>query len=192
MPRPDFRTKSSAKCARRGTSSPAAASRCRAGASSSGAPPGRTVRPSSYRGSFSATIAFPKGGAMKHEIVLLLWAVALTVVQMLIAVSGATLEVGLPVRASNLDTMPPLTGWVCPAQRAHFNMLESLVLFAALVLVAVVSSKTNQTTLPGAQFFFWGGVAYAAIYLAGIPWLRTGAWFVSLIGFVRTSRQFLT
>src|SRR5258706_13074299 len=106
---------------------------------------------------------------MKPEIVLLLWAAALTVVQMLIAVSGATLQVGLPVLASNRDKMPPLTGWVWRAQRAHFNMLESLVLFAALVLVAVVSSKTNQTTLLPAQIFFWAPAPHPAIYLARIP-----------------------
>ena len=119
---------------------------------------------------------------MKPELMLLLWAVALTVVQMLIAVSGATLQVGLPKLASNRDNMPVLTGWVGRADRAHHNMLESLVLFAALVLVAVVSQKTNSTTLLGAEIFVWARLAYAVVYLAGIPWLRTGVWFVSVIG----------
>ena len=119
---------------------------------------------------------------MKPEMVLLLWAVALTVVQMLIAVSGATLQVGLPKLASNRDNMPPLAGWVGRADRAHHNMLENLVLFAALVLIAVVSNKTSSTTLLGAQLFFWARVAYAAIYVAGIPYLRTAAWAVSIVG----------
>ena len=121
---------------------------------------------------------------MKPELVLLVWAVALTIVQMLIAVSGATLQVGLPVLASNRDKMPPLTGWVWRAQRAHFNMLENLVLFAALVLAAVVASKTNQTTLLGAQLFFWARLAYAVVYLVGIPWVRTGVWAVSVVGLI--------
>jgi uncharacterized MAPEG superfamily protein len=121
---------------------------------------------------------------MKPELMLLLWAVALTVVQMLIHVSGATLQVGLPRLASNRDNMPPLTGWVGRAERAHSNMLESLVLFAVLVLVAVVSNKTNQMTLVGAQLFLWARVAYAIIYLIGIPWLRTGVWGVSIAGLV--------
>lgn len=128
---------------------------------------------------------------MKPELVLVVWAVALTVVQMLIALSGAALQVGLPMLSSNRDKMPPLTGWVGRAQRAHFNMLESLVLFVALVLVAVVAGKTNQTTLLGAQLFFWGRVAYAAIYLAGIPWVRTGVWLVSVIGLVLIFLQLL-
>jgi uncharacterized MAPEG superfamily protein len=70
------------------------------------------------------------------------------------------------------------------ADRAHHNMLENLVLFAALILVSVVTNKTNEMTLLGAQLFFWARVAYAAIYLAGIPWLRTASWLVSIAGLV--------
>lgn len=119
---------------------------------------------------------------MKPELMWLLWAVALTVVQMLIAVTGATLRVGLPTLTGNREGLPPFTGWVGRAERAHYNMLESLVLFAALVLISVLSNKTNSSTLMGAQIFVWARLAYAAIYLAGIPWLRTLVWFVSIIG----------
>src|SRR5689334_6453115 len=109
---------------------------------------------------------------MKPEFMLLLWAVALAVVQMLIAVSGATLQVGLPKLASNRDNMPALTGWVGRADRAHHNMLESLALFVALVFLVSVTGKSNQMTVLGAQLFFWGRVGYAVVYLIGIPWLR--------------------
>ena len=121
---------------------------------------------------------------MKPELMCLTWAVALTVVQMLIAVSGATLQVGLPALAANREGLPACTGWAGRAYRAHHNMLENLVLFAALVVVAVLSNKTNSTTLLGAQIFLWARVAYALIYLAGIPWLRTLTWTVSVIGLI--------
>ncbi len=121
---------------------------------------------------------------MKPELMWLLWAVALTVVQMLVAVSGATLQVGLPMLASNRDGMPALTGWPRRAERAHHNMLESLVLFVALVLIAVVTNKTNSATLLGAQLFFWARLAYALVFIAGIAWLRTLVWFASMIGLV--------
>jgi len=52
------------------------------------------------------------------------------------------------------------------------------------VLVAIVAGKTNATTLLGAQLFFWSRVAYAIIYVAGIIWLRTLSWVVSIIGLV--------
>ena len=126
---------------------------------------------------------------MQPELMLLVWAVVLTFVQMLIAVSGATLQLGLPTLAGNREGLAPCTGWAGRAQRAHHNMLENLVLFVALVLVAVVAQKTNSTTLHGAQVFFWARVAYAVIYLIGIPWLRTALWTVSVIGLIMIFSQ---
>jgi uncharacterized MAPEG superfamily protein len=76
------------------------------------------------------------------------------------------------------------TGWVGRAHRAHRNMLESLVLFAALVLVAHAAGREDAMTALGAQIFLWARLAYAAIYLAGVPWLRTGAWAVAFAGLV--------
>src|SRR5574338_755119 len=119
---------------------------------------------------------------MQAELTLLVWSVLLTFVQMLVAVGGATLQVGLPKLVGNREGLAPCTGWAGRAQRAHHNMLENLVLFAALVLVAVAAQKTNSTTLAGAQVFFWARVAYAFVYLIGIPWLRTAVWTVSVIG----------
>lgn len=119
---------------------------------------------------------------MKPELMWLVWAVALTVVQMLIAVTGAFTQVGLMPLVGNRDNFPALTGWVGRADRAHHNALENLVLFASLVLVAVVANKTNDTTLLGAQIFFWARVAYAVCYLGGLMYLRTAAWVVSIVG----------
>jgi uncharacterized MAPEG superfamily protein len=121
---------------------------------------------------------------MSIELKLLVWTVALAFLQMLIAVAGATLEFGLPRLAGNREPTPEATGWAGRARRAHLNMIENLVLFAALVLIAVAAQRTNSVTATGAQIFFWGRVAYAAIYLAGIPWLRTAAWGVSVIGLI--------
>jgi len=121
---------------------------------------------------------------MKPELNLLMWSVVLTVVQMLVAAQAAFNKVGLMALVGNREGMPELTGWGGRASRAHYNMLENLVLFAALVLVAVVAGKTNDTTLLGAQLFFWARLAYAAIYVAGIIWLRTAAWAVSIAGLI--------
>ena len=111
---------------------------------------------------------------------ILVWCCLLCFAQMLVAVLGSTLQVGLPTLAGNRDGMPEIGGW---AGRAHRNMLENLVLFAALVLVAQLLNKggTPQVLL-GAQLFLYGRIAYALIYVAGIPWLRTLAWAVSVVG----------
>ena len=53
---------------------------------------------------------------------------------------------GLPALAGNRDGLPPYAGFAGRAKRAHLNMLENLVLFSALVLIAAVAQKTNPTT----------------------------------------------
>src|SRR5713226_4866120 len=128
---------------------------------------------------------------MSPALTLLIWSVALTFIQMLIAVSGATLQVGLPKLAGNRADVPRLTGWAGRAQRAHYNMLENMVLFAILVLTAELTDKDNAMIRLGAQLFFWGRLAYAIIFIAGIPWARTAVWSVSVVGLILIFVQLL-
>jgi len=121
---------------------------------------------------------------MKPELTLLVWSVVLAFAQALIAVQGAMMQVGLPALAGNREGMPEITGWAGRAVRAHRNLLENLVLFAVLVLAAVAAGRTNAMTLLGAQIFFWARLVYAGVYIAGVPWLRTGVWAVAVVGLI--------
>lgn len=119
---------------------------------------------------------------MSPDLTYLLYSVILCFVQVVIAAAGANQQVGLPALAGNREGLPEIVGWAGRAKRAHRNMVENLVLFAALVLIAAVAGKANATTAMGAMIFFWARLAYAVIYLIGIPWLRTLVWFISVIG----------
>ena len=121
---------------------------------------------------------------MTVDLQMLVWSAALFLVQMAVAAIGANAQVGLPALAGNREGLVEMVGWAGRARRAHLNMIENLALFAALVLIAAVAGKANATTAMGAMIFFWARLAYAVIYLIGIPWLRTLAWFVSVIGMV--------
>ena len=121
---------------------------------------------------------------MSPDLHYLLFSTILCFVQMLIAATGANTQVGLPTLAGNREGLPDMVGWAGRARRAHLNMIENLVLFAALVLIAAAAGKANSTTAMGAMIFFWARLAYAVIYLIGIPWLRTVAWFVCVSGMV--------
>ena len=128
---------------------------------------------------------------MTIELKLLVWSAALALIQMLVALVAAITQVGLLPLFGNREKLPALEGWAGRAQRAQRNMLENLVVFAALVLVAQVAGKTNPATAFGAQLFFWGRLAYAPVYVIGIPWLRTGLWAVSFVGMLQILQQTL-
>jgi uncharacterized MAPEG superfamily protein len=121
---------------------------------------------------------------MSPDLKILVWTVFLTFVEMLVAVLFANEQLGLGMLAGNREGLPELTSFAGRAQRAHRNMLESLPLFIALVLVAQIAGKTNSATLTGAELFFWGRLAHWLIYVIGVPWLRTLAWIVSVIGLI--------
>ena len=127
---------------------------------------------------------------MTPDLTYLVLAAILTFVQVVIAVLGCMMQVGLPKLAANRDDVPAqFEGWVGRAVRAHRNMLENLVLFAILVLVAHVAGRANEMTALGAMLFFYGRLAYTIIYLAGVPWVRTAAWAVSVVGLVLITLQ---
>ena len=126
---------------------------------------------------------------MTPDLQMLVWSAALALVQMLVAVVMAQGQVGLPLLAGNREDLPRLTGWAGRAQRAHLNMLESLAVFAIVVLVAHVAGRANAVTALGAGMFFWGRLAYALVYLVGVPWLRTAVWAFSIAGVVMIMSQ---
>ncbi len=126
---------------------------------------------------------------MSPDLKYLLFSTILTFVQVLVAAALANQAVGLSALAGNREGLGELTGAAGRAKRAHLNMIENMVLFTALVLIAAVSGKANATTAMGAMIFFWARVAHAIIYVAGLPWLRTLAWAVSVIGMVMIAVQ---
>jgi uncharacterized MAPEG superfamily protein len=121
---------------------------------------------------------------MSPDLRLLLWTLVLAFVEVVVAVLAAQAQVGLGMLAGNREGLQRLTGFAGRTTRAHRNMLESLPIFIGLVLIAQIAGKTNAVTLLGAELFFWGRLAHWLIYSVGIPWLRTIAWVVSVIGLI--------
>jgi len=93
-----------------------------------------------------------------------------------------TLTWGIPVAVGNREAPPPLPAWAERSIRAHRNMLENFPHFAVLVLVAHLSGAANEATALGAAVFFYARVVHAVVYIAGIPWVRTAAFFAGLAG----------
>jgi uncharacterized MAPEG superfamily protein len=121
---------------------------------------------------------------MTTELTLLAWSALLCMLLPYPAV-GALLQIrggfawGLGNRDQSVTGLPP---WAERARRAHTNLVENLAPFAAVVLIAHVAGRNNGLTVLGAELFFWGRIAHAATYIAGLtPW-RTLAFAVSSTG----------
>jgi len=121
---------------------------------------------------------------MTPDLKILVWTVVLTFIEVGVAVLFANTQLGLGMLAGNREDLPPLTGFAGRAQRAHQNMLESLPLFIALVLVAHIAGRANGATVTGCELFFWGRLFHWILYVIGVPWLRTVAWVISVIGLI--------
>jgi uncharacterized MAPEG superfamily protein len=89
---------------------------------------------------------------------------------------------GMWLGVGNRDDMPEPSPIAGRADRAAKNMLENLVLFAVVVVIARLAGVERARIAPGAAIFFWARVVYFLVYLAGIPLLRTLVWAVSLAG----------
>ncbi len=118
------------------------------------------------------------------ELGLLAWSALLCLVLALPYATGLTLTRGLPTMAGNRENFAEPTGWMGRAKRAHMNLVENLVPFTALVLIAVIAQKLGPMTALGAQLFFWARLVHAISYIAGIPYVRTVAYAVAVVGMV--------
>ena len=101
----------------------------------------------------------------------------------LMRAKGWTLP-GLLLALGNRDNLPAPSDMAGRASRASVNTLEAFVLFAPLALVAHATATANPHVLLGAQIFFWSRLAYLAVYVAGIAYLRTLVWGVSYAGLI--------
>ena len=99
----------------------------------------------------------------------------------LVRVKGWTPS-GTMIALGNRDKLPEATPFAGRAERAARNTLENFVLFAAIALVAHASGATSPRIATGAEIFFWARVLYIPVYCAGITYLRTAIWVVSIVG----------
>ena len=72
----------------------------------------------------------------------------------------------------------PTARWAARMKAAHYNAVENLVVFAALILVADAAGVRNAATATACVVYFWARVVHLGAYTFGIPWVRTLAFAV--------------
>ncbi len=92
---------------------------------------------------------------------------------------------GLMAAMGNRDTAPALPAWAERARRAHANAVENLVLFAPAVLVATFVNPAAPTVEAAARVYLIARLVHYAVYVAGVPVIRTLAfvtgWAATLV-----------
>lgn len=74
----------------------------------------------------------------------------------------------------------PLAEWASRAQRAHANAVENLVVFAPAVLAVQVLGRGDGMTATACAIYFFARLVHYVSYAAGIPVVRTLAYFAGV------------
>lgn len=120
---------------------------------------------------------------MAIELQMLAWAGVLGLAQVMLAAAAITRELGTQWNASARDGQAPPPGLLAGRlQRAQANFLETFAVFAAAAIAVVVADRQDASTALAVQLYFWARLAYVPLYAAGIPYVRSLAWLVSLAG----------
>ena len=119
---------------------------------------------------------------MTTELTMLAYSVGLLFLLVVIQAGAGIRAQGLMPLANSRDNLPPPGVLQARAKRCVDNHREGLTLFAPLILIAGLAHISNHATILGAQLYFFGRVAHAGIYLAGLPLIRPLAWAVGIFG----------
>ena len=110
---------------------------------------------------------------MTTELTMLVWVAGLTALMWLPYILAHIVNVGLIDALTYRADGTPLPAWADRARKAHYNAIENLAPFAALVLVAHLINVSNAATASAAIVYFWARVAHYLLYISGVPFGRT-------------------
>lgn len=102
-------------------------------------------------------------------------------------------QVGGKSLIGNRENLPERRGAALRGLRAHHNLLENLLPFAIVILVAKFTGISNFITVFGAVLFLAARLVHAITYCAGITagGIRPLAYFAGLIATLCVASQLL-
>jgi uncharacterized MAPEG superfamily protein len=120
---------------------------------------------------------------MSFELSMLAAAVVWGFVQLVAAAQAANAQYGLRWAASPRDAeMPPLKPIAGRINRNFRNYMETFPFFAAAILIVQAAGVHNALTYWGAIAYVGGRIAYTALYISGIPLIRSLFWNIAAFG----------
>ena len=104
-------------------------------------------------------------------------------IQLIAAGQAANLQYGFKWASSPRDSeMPPLRPIPGRITRNFRNYMETFPFFLTAILVAELTGIHNSLTYWGAVAYIGGRVAYTALYITGVPLIRSLFWNVAAFG----------
>ncbi len=104
-------------------------------------------------------------------------------IQLIAAAQAANLQYGLNWAASARDAeMPPLKPIPGRLSRNFRNYMETFPFFAAAALTAHAMGVHNGLTYWGCIAYVGGRVVYTALYVSGVPLVRSLFWNIAAFG----------
>ena len=125
-----------------------------------------------------------EAAAASTEIAVLGWSVALLLLQVVLQASAAADLGGKYLLGPRDETRHSRNVVAGRLLRALKNLLETYPAFVALALALVVTGKAGGIGAAGAWLWLAARVVYVGLYAAGIPFLRTLVWSLSIVGLV--------
>lgn len=120
---------------------------------------------------------------MPIEFACLAGAVVLGLAQLMIAHAAATRQRGMEWNAGNREGPElPLKGAALRLGLAFENFKETFPFFAVALMLVMISGTLGVLSTWGALLYLGARLVYVPIYAAGILYLRSGVWFVSMVG----------
>ena len=102
-----------------------------------------------------------------------------------VQVTTLVLQHGVGAMLRSREDVPmPKPGFAGRVDRAVENLKENLLYFIPLCLLVAFLGQSNGLTVGGAQLFVAARVAHAALYLIGVPGLRSAAFGAGFAGLV--------
>jgi uncharacterized MAPEG superfamily protein len=115
---------------------------------------------------------------MTAELSYLTWVTAFTALMWVPYILNMIMVRGLLDAVGYPENPEPMAPWAERMKAAHYNAVENLVVFAALVLIAQAVGVHNDATVLACAIYFWVRVIHFVAYTFRIPWVRTLAFVV--------------
>lgn len=119
---------------------------------------------------------------MGFELQTVVWTTVILIV--LLGFQGALVPVnqGFAWGLGNRDEARTKTDLQARAARTVANHIEGMMVFVPLAVIVAMADLSSTLTIWGAGLYLLGRALFAPLYLIGVPYLRSMAWSVSLVG----------